>query len=64
MRSDLGKRLSKKEMREVQGGKLPGCAAQGQNGIAYSQGCCTGLILCTVNHLCEPAGGCPPCQDC
>jgi len=64
MKSNLGKSLTKKEMKEVQGGKLPGCAAQGQNGNSYSLGCCTGLIKCTVNNLCEPAGGCPPCTNC
>lgn len=55
MKSNLGKPLSKNEMKAVMGGKFPGCAAQGQNGEAYSQGCCTGLSECPGStHKCEP----------
>lgn len=46
MKSNLGKPLSKKEMKAVQGGKYPGCAAYGQAGVAYQYGCCAGLLAC------------------
>jgi bacteriocin-like protein len=63
MNYNLGKPLSKKEMKEVQGGKLPGCAMHGQNGVAYSQGCCTGLFQCASTKTCLNPGECP-CPDC
>ncbi len=46
MKSNFGKQLSKKEMKNIQGGKYPGCAAYDQPGVAYSQGCCPGLMAC------------------
>ncbi|MCR8561750.1 hypothetical protein KXD93_29105 [Mucilaginibacter sp. BJC16-A38] len=62
MNSNLGKPLSKSEMKAVQGGKFPGCAVQGQNGNAYSLGCCTGLAQCPgTTHTCEPPTD--PCFD-
>jgi hypothetical protein len=33
-------------MSEAECGKLQGCATHGQNGVAYSQGCCTGSFQC------------------
>lgn len=64
MRANLGKSLSREEMKQIQGGKYPGCATQGENGNSYSQGCCTGLIQCTVSNQCEVPGTCPPCPTC
>jgi lactobin A/cerein 7B family class IIb bacteriocin len=60
MKANLGKPLTKKEMKEIQGGKLPGCAGVGQPGVAYAQGCCTGLLPCggTTGLNCEPAAQC------
>ncbi|MEP6612365.1 MAG: hypothetical protein ABJA76_10785 [Mucilaginibacter sp.] len=50
-------------MRAVQGGKLPGCAMHGQNGVAYSLGCCTGLFQCAATKTCLNPGECP-CPTC
>ncbi|WP_428331749.1 class IIb bacteriocin, lactobin A/cerein 7B family [Mucilaginibacter sp.] len=59
MSTNFGKPLTKKEMKEIQGGKLPGCGSLGQNGVSYSQGCCTGLSQCPGTHLCEyPSNSC------
>jgi len=63
MNSNLGKQLSKKEMKAIQGGKYPGCAQHGQNGIAYQYGCCTGLYQCAATNTCLNPGECP-CPDC
>jgi len=56
MKTNLGKPLTKQELKKIQGGKLPGCATIGENGIAYSQGCCVNLSECPTTHLCEPPG--------
>jgi len=46
MKTNFGTPLTKKEMKKIQGGKYPGCAAYGQAGVAYQYGCCTGLYAC------------------
>jgi|CryBogDrversion2_7_1035282.scaffolds.fasta_scaffold42199_1 lactobin A/cerein 7B family class IIb bacteriocin len=60
MKANFGKPLTKKEMKNIQGGKYPGCAMVGQAGVAYANGCCTGLIACggPTGLLCEPAAQC------
>ncbi len=50
-------------MKEIQGGRIQGCAQYMQVGIAYVGGCCTGLSACYVvpqNHdlYCVPPSEC------
>lgn len=55
MKTNFKKPLTRNEMKQINGGKLTGCAMQGQKAVAYMDGCCTGLIACTdVEHTCEP----------
>ena len=60
MNSNLGKPLSKKEMRAVQGGKLPGCAAKDQkaddqrNGDPAANEADVGTALCALKYIPPP----------
>ena len=63
MKSNLGKPLSKNEMKAVLVGKIQGCATQaGQLAAAYTLGCCyatTGLVLCPPSNTCQYPANCP-----
>jgi len=48
----IGKQLSREEQREIAGGKYPGCAVWGQQGWAYAEGCCAGLMACGTKGEC------------
>jgi len=52
MKNSFGKPLSKKQMKEIKGGKFPGCASIGESSIAYVGGCCANLYPSPI--LCEP----------
>ena len=53
MKTNLGKPLSKSEMKAVQGGKIFGCAVDGQTGRIYQQGCCSGYSQCSYEATCQ-----------
>ncbi|WP_428328789.1 hypothetical protein [Mucilaginibacter sp.] len=68
MKANLGSPLTKQEMKSIQGGKLPGCAGEGQKAVAYTNSCCTGLYICSSTGNCwnpstDPASVCP-CVNC
>ncbi|WP_259066202.1 hypothetical protein HDF24_22540 [Mucilaginibacter sp. X4EP1] len=68
MKTNLGTSLSRAEMKQIQGGKYPGCATINEVAVAYTDGCCTGLSACgtsPLNHdlYCVPPNQCV-CQDC
>jgi len=48
----IGKKLSREEQREIAGGKYRGCAVWGQQGWAYAEGCCLGLVACGSKGEC------------
>ncbi len=52
MKTILGKPLSKKEMKTVQGGIGIGCAIAGNKAKLWTLGCCPGLYTCPVSTLC------------
>ncbi len=61
MKINLGKSLSRAEMKTVLGGGAPLCSAKGQNPEFSATGrCCEGLTPCHLsagtNYTCQPAG--------
>ena len=53
MKTELGKPLTKKQMKEIQGGKFPGCAPAGKLGSAYVQGCCAPGLPNPTTGICS-----------
>jgi hypothetical protein len=58
MKINLGKSLSRKEMKSILGGATASCTPQGGNPVYYAAPCCSGLSPCRISAtsgaICEP----------